>query len=76
MFRVLSLEALGTLLQLLPIKAWKVSLEVLYMFGICLGHIWPIFGYFLQGFRREVREFFGAISWLVRPSLPWWFGAR
>jgi len=22
-------------------------------------------------FRRHVREFFGAISWFVRPSLPW-----
>ena len=31
-------------------------------------------GYFLLGFRRDVREFFGAISWFVRPSLPWCFG--
>ena len=24
--------------------------------------------------RRDVRQFFGAISWRVRPSLPWCFG--
>ena len=30
---------------------------------------------FLIGdFRRDVRHFFGAISWRVRPSLPWCFG--
>ena len=30
--------------------------------------------YFLEGFRRDVREFFGAISWRVSNSLPWCFG--
>jgi len=41
----LSLEALGTLLQLLPIKAWKVSVEayVWHMSGTYLANLWLLF---------------------------------